>query len=193
MDSALSKRALRAEMRARRRALSPAIQRRHAALLAGHIARLPQFRSARRVAMYWAGDGEIDLSPLMRLAWRRGKRVYLPRLRPGGGMRFAELKPGKKTIRNRYGIPEPALNASEAEAGVMDLVLAPLVAFTCSGERLGMGGGYYDRALAGSRARLVGVAHSCQQVERLPSDPWDVAMTLVITEKGAVRPPFRCA
>lgn len=193
MDTALSKRALRAEMRARRRALSPAVQRRHAMLLAGHIARLPQFRLARRVAMYWACDGEIDLAPLMRLAWRRRKQVFLPRLQRGGGMSFAELRPGKKMLRNHYGIPEPAFNAPELKVGKLDLVLAPLVAFTREGERLGMGGGYYDRALVGSQAHLVGVAHSCQQVERLPGDPWDVAMALVITEKGAVRPPFQSA
>ncbi|MDJ0877044.1 MAG: 5-formyltetrahydrofolate cyclo-ligase [Halieaceae bacterium] len=188
----MSKRAIRADMRARRRSLSDAAQRRHALLLAGHIARSQQFRRARRVAMYWACDGEIDLAPVMRLCWRRRKQVYLPRLLPGGSMEFAELKPGKKTVRNRFGIPEPALSARKGQIYAMDLVLAPLVAFTRNGERLGMGGGYYDRALQRAGVCVVGVAHSCQQVEQLPRDPWDVAMKVVITEKGAIRPPFLC-
>ncbi len=192
MDTAESKRAVRAEMRARRRSLSPTTQRRHALLLARRLARMPHFRSARRVAMYWACDGEIDLGPLMRMAWRRHKKVYLPRLQRDGGMGFAELKPGKKMIRNRYGIPEPALDAPMADAARLDLVVAPLVAFTRAGQRLGMGGGYYDRVLGKIGGRVVGVAHSCQAVERLPLDPWDVPMTLVITEKGALRPPLEC-
>ncbi len=190
VDKAASKRALRAEMRARRRSLSAAEQRRNARLLAGHVARLPQFRAARRVALYWAADGEIDVAPVMRLCWQRRKRVYLPRL-AGREMHFAELKRGKRTIHNRYGIPEPDLSAAAEKADALDLILAPLVAFTPAGDRLGMGGGFYDRALGSARGWVVGVAHSCQCVEALPQESWDLRMAGVITEKGPVGPLFR--
>ncbi len=181
---------MRAEMRARRRSLSAAEQRRNALLLAGHVARLRQFRAARRVALYWASDGEIDLAPVMRLCWRQRKRVYLPRL-AGDGMQFAELKRGKRMVRNRFGIPEPDSSATSVKVDSLDLVLTPLVAYTAAGERLGMGGGFYDRALAKAPGWIVGVAHSCQRADALPRESWDLPVAGVITEKGPVRPLFR--
>ncbi len=177
-------------MRARRRSLSTAEQRRNALLLTRHVARLRQFQTARRVALYWAADGEIDLAPVMRLCWRRRKRVYLPRL-SGDSMHFAEHKRGKKTVRNRFGIPEPELSAPAVDVDALDLIFAPLVAFTPAGERLGMGGGFYDRTLGSTGGWVLGVAHSCQCVEALPRESWDLAMAGVITEKGPVRPLFR--
>lgn len=181
-------------MRQRRRALSPAEQRRHALGLAAHTAGRRWFRSARRIALYRASDGEIDPAPLLRLALRQGKAVFLPRLDPDGRMRFARYRPGDRLVPNRYGILQPRASAQTAGVDELDVVFMPLVGFTREGRRLGMGGGYYDRALARARrARRVGLAHSCQQADSLPADPWDVEMTAVLTEKGTVWPPSRAS
>jgi 5-formyltetrahydrofolate cyclo-ligase len=177
-------------MRKRRRALGPATQRRHSLALAAHVAGRHWFRSARQVALYLAVDGELDLAPLMRLCWRQRKRVYLPRIDPDGKMRFALHRASDRLVRNNFGIMQPRLSARVASPDTLDIVLAPLVAFTRDGQRLGMGGGYYDRAFANQpRSNLVGVAHSCQCTESLPTDPWDVAVTRVLTEKGAAGRP----
>ena len=85
---------------------------------------------------------------------------------------------------NQYGIPEP-VGTPACAAWQLDLILVPLVAFDDRGNRLGMGGGYYDRLLSGSehwprRPRLLGVAHACQRAEALPVEAWDMPLNDVI-------------
>ena len=190
--NAAKKLAIREEMRERRRAIPAADQRRHGWLLAMRVARQPWFRACSHVALYLPRDGEIDVTPLMRICWRLGKTVYLPRLSAAGVMEFAPYRRGDALDRGKYGLLQPRGSVPAGEVSQLDTVLAPLVAFSPAGERLGLGGGYYDRALAGSRGGptlLVGVAHRCQQVSELPGEPWDVEMSMVVTETGAVRPP----
>jgi 5-formyltetrahydrofolate cyclo-ligase len=102
--------------------------------------------------------------------------------------------PARGQLRlNTYGIAEPATSARLSPRW-LQLILVPLVAFDDAGTRLGMGGGYYDRALAWRRRRctwpgprLVGIAHSSQQVARLAALPHDVRLDAVITEQGLTR------
>lgn len=182
-------------MRTARRAVPPHARLRAGTALARRVARLPAFRRARDIGLYLGRDGEIDPAPLGALALAQGKRVWLPVVRPRGGLEFARLVPGARYARNRFGIPEPAcFRRQRRPAGRLDLVVVPLVAFDGEGRRLGMGGGFYDRALAGARRpALVGVAFALQEVPRLPARPWDVPMDVVVTERGVVRPAPRPA
>jgi 5-formyltetrahydrofolate cyclo-ligase len=89
---------------------------------------------------------------------------------------------------NRYGILEPKLNCSQiCPLPELDYVLMPLVAFDKFGNRLGMGGGFYDRTLARlyeqhwQQPQLIGLAHACQQVDELPIESWDVPLKTIIT------------
>ncbi|KAB7628205.1 5-formyltetrahydrofolate cyclo-ligase [Alkalilimnicola sp. S0819] len=187
-----SRQDIRQAMRQQRRRLDPRKQHRHARRLAAHLARSAVFRKARHIAAYWAADGEPDLAPLMRLAAIRGKRLYLPVVAERGVMRFYPYHPEHSRLRrNRYGIPEPRLGGRPLPAHRLDLVLAPLVAFDDRGNRLGMGGGYYDRCFAFTRhrrrwqhPRLLGVAHAFQRVPALAGEPWDVPLWGIITERG---------
>ena len=186
------KRAIRDEMRARRRGLSPAVQRQHGQMLALRVARQSWFIASERVALYLPSDGEIDTRPLIKLCWREGKQAYLPRLRAGGVMEFARYQATDILVRGPYELLQPSPAAATARVESLDAVLTPLVAFTRDGERLGMGGGFYDRALAdtpGSSPWIAGLAHSCQQVDVLPREPWDRKVAVVMTETGAVWPP----
>ncbi len=192
MSFAADKTALRRQLRARRRALTEAerFQRSHA--VCRRIAQRAEFRRARRVALYLAADGEVDMATLLDRIWARRQTACLPVLRPmaGGKMDFLPYEPGDLLRANRYGIPEPVANLREAIAPpFLDLVLLPLVAFDLYGHRLGMGGGFYDRTFAFLRQRrhwrrplLLGVAYDFQQVERLPAEPWDVPLHAVVTE-----------
>jgi 5-formyltetrahydrofolate cyclo-ligase len=103
-----------------------------------------------------------------------------------GVLRFAPWPAGAALRRNRYGITEPRGIRHHLAAARLDLVIMPLVAFDADGNRLGMGGGYYDRALARRNHRriLVGVAFSVQQSPAVPALPWDVPLDIVITEQG---------
>lgn len=186
---------LRRELRARRRAM-PAVRRTLAnRAIVRHLRNLPAFRRARRVALYLPADGEVDLRSLEEHARARGKLLYLPVVGQEGAMSFAPWPRGGMLRRNRYGIPEPrGARRRSLPARRMDLVIMPLVGFDALGNRLGMGGGYYDRALAGRpRPVLVGAAFGCQRVAELPAQPWDVPLDLIVTERGWLRPRRRPA
>ncbi len=188
-----SRAALRRLLRQRRRALGRAAQRRAARNLYRQIAQHPLLRRARSLALYLPADGEIDPGLIREACWRRGIAVYLPLLAdwPRTHMTFQRLSRGEKLRRNRFGIPEPLRNrARQRQAWTLSLLLLPLVGFDAQGGRLGMGGGFYDRALAWRKRRphcnspqLIGLAHACQQVDVLPLESWDVPLAGVFTDR----------
>jgi len=181
-------------MRQRRRALSPRQQARAGEQLCQQLVRSPLFWRVRHLALYWPNDGEINPLPLAERAWAMGKHCYLPVLRPWQPRRlwFLRWEPQQTLVPNRFGIPEPPLKTGRRlGAQHLDLVLMPLVAFDRGGGRLGMGGGFYDRTFAFKRRcntgpRLLGLAHSCQEVEALRRDNWDIPMDAVVTDQGWV-------
>jgi 5-formyltetrahydrofolate cyclo-ligase len=159
------------------------------------------FRRGARVALYLPMKGEVDLRPAIESAWRRGTAVYLPKIasRRRARMSFVPWTPGGPHRRNTYGIVEPALDAGRLDARRLDAVVLPVVGFDRAGNRLGMGAGYYDRAMrrrldrtrAWRRPKLVGVAFSCQELPSIPISPWDVPLDLIVTERGVVAPEHR--
>ena len=187
-----SRSALRRAFRTRRRAV-PAAQRREAARAVARLLEAAHLIApGKRIAIYLAHDGELDPAAIARSARRRGATLYLPVITraASGRMRFAPLaSPARAWRHNRYGIREPgALPRLHRGAQGLDLVLLPLVAFDAAGHRLGMGGGYYDRALAfrGRRSRwhrpvLVGLAYDCQEATSLSAASWDMPLDMVAT------------
>ena len=182
----------RKQLRKQRGTLDPAERSRRSVQLCQQLAQHRLFRNSRRIAAYLAADGEVDAHPLIERAWATGKHVYLPVLRPYGSNRlwFARYEPDTPLVTNRYGIAEPDINHRQRiEAFALDLVLTPLVGFDKSGNRLGMGGGFYDRSFAHLlcrrhwlKPRLVGLAFDFQRLPRLPAQRWDVPLTAVATE-----------
>ncbi len=189
---------IRRSLRARRRSLTPHEHRRLCAALTRRIAGLSLFRRSRDIAFFLPNDGEPDLTALMARARRMSKRCHLPVLSPAFHNRlwFGRFTPESRLVTNRFGIPEPHIRWRDARApwGI-DLILAPLVGFDSAGNRLGMGGGFYDRTLAYRhrqeswlRPRLIGVAFDFQRVDALESAPWDVPLDGIVTEKGVYGP-----
>jgi 5-formyltetrahydrofolate cyclo-ligase len=187
---------LRARMRDRRRTMTPRQSTLASLAITGRLLRLPAFRRARSVAAYWPIDGEVDVREALLTAHASGATTLLPVLdrRRQGVMRFAPWRPGWPLLRNRYGIPEPATASRRFESPLaIDLVIAPLVAFDQHGHRLGLGGGYYDRAFSSLAlhrrpwSRLVGVAYEYQRVDDLEIASWDVTLSDVVTERRHYR------
>lgn len=177
-QSDLSKADVRARHRAKRRALSVEQQERHAQVVADVL--LPRLAASATVAVYLRQDGELDLAPVVAKGRERGVVLAVPVL-ACGALRFAAYRAEEPLRRGRYGLLEPANPALLRPT----LVLAPLVAFDAQGNRLGMGGGHYDRYFAEHpQTERVGVAHECQRTSELPTDPWDVRLDAVVTEKG---------
>ena len=180
---------LRRQLRRLRRALSTSQRTQAAQRLARRLTGVSLFRSRQRIAFYLPNDGELDLRPLLARADRWGKRCFLPVIRPSQRLWFAAYRPGKPLQKNSLGIPEP-IRSQRVGAKNLDLILMPLVAFDDQGNRLGMGGGYYDRTLAylhqrrsWRRPRLVGIAYEFQRVDALDARPWDVPLDGVMTDQ----------
>jgi len=183
---------LRRSLRSARAALSAAEQQRHACALACSLGKQITFLRAYHVGAYWSTNGELDPFPLLQRAHTRHKLCFLPALRPYPQRKlwFIEYRPGDPLANNRFGIPEPRLHNRRLRLPwALGLLLVPLVGFDARCNRLGMGGGYYDRTLAylrrcrhWRRPRLIGIAHECQRVEALTPNPWDVPLDMIATE-----------
>ncbi|NND38692.1 MAG: 5-formyltetrahydrofolate cyclo-ligase [Pseudomonadales bacterium] len=181
---------LRQVYRNKRRALSPLAQRRASISLARMLIANPQYRRSKNIAAYLASDGEIDLSILFAHACRARKIIFVPMLDALGRMRFVRYKPGDALGTVHKGFAAPARGKPGSRHLRFDLVLMPLVAFDNKGNRLGRGGGHYDRyfssmAVPGKAAPLLfGVAHALQQAPGLEAAPWDVGLDAVATDRG---------
>lgn len=193
MNTALCKTSLRRQLRQARKSLTGYRRIRQQQRIERFLATMPQIRKARRIATYMPFDGEPDLLPFMR---QNESKIWLPMIRSDLHLDFRpafKLTTGARrptdANRNRFGILEsqrlPILHSAQ-----MDVILMPLVGFDRSGNRLGMGAGFYDRSLTGLRRPkpwLIGIAFACQEIERLPADPWDVPLDYIVTDTGIIK------
>lgn len=162
--------------------------------LAAHILSHPWVRTARVIAGYAAIDGEADIMPvLLGLAAARAQSgdpciICLPSIEADAmqgdarnGMVFRMYDSVRwPLVIGPHNIPAPL---PDAPLATPDVILMPLVGFDAHGNRLGYGGGYYDRALAHHAARRIGVAFDFQRLDALPAEPHDVKMHAVITDR----------
>ena len=183
---------IRRRMRGARRALDVGELVARSQQLAARVADHQMFLRARRIACYLAVNGEMDPDPLLNHALAMGREVYLPVLVPYRHNRlwFAPYDHDTRLTPNRFGILEPQVSVRRLiNPRVLDLVLMPLVAFDAQCNRLGMGGGYYDRTFGFLRhrrhwkkPRLLGVAYDFQRVPHLTQQSWDVPLDAVATD-----------
>jgi len=182
---------LRKHLRAQRRSLGTADHRYRSKLAAKAVAGMSMFRSGKRVALYLPFDREADTAALIAAARRRGVRLFVPVIvdRRHSRIRFYPLE--GKTRRGVFGIAVPSSQALPTASRWLNLIVIPLVGVDALGRRLGMGGGFYDRALEFRRRRrnwpgprLVGLAFDCQRTESSFAEPWDVSLDSLATESG---------
>jgi len=154
---------------------------------------LPEYAAAETVMGYVHFRSEVRTRGLLAAALGEGKRLVVPYCLPDH-LELFRLESTDELAPGTWGIPEPnvelrSLADRRVDAGRLDLVVVPGVAFDRRGRRLGYGKGYYDRLLAHVRpdASLVGLAFECQLFPEIPSGPRDVAMDRVITEKAVYR------
>ncbi|MGQ3892841.1 5-formyltetrahydrofolate cyclo-ligase [Legionella sp. CNM-4043-24] len=179
------KHAIRSTCRRVREQLPLSYQQSVSARICAVIRQLDQYRYARRIALYHAFQGEIDLSELWRSAPGQGKFCYFPVINPDKTLTFLPATPKTPFKNNIYGIPEPEVDRSEAiQPADLDVIFMPLVAFDDRCTRIGMGSGYYDRSLANQEGPLlIGVAYEFQHQSTLIPETWDVPLTAVITQE----------
>lgn len=182
---------LRRRLRRARQALTDAEQDDHALRAARHFFTSKALLKASRIAAYVAQDGELDPAPLINRLLDAGKCVALPVVAGLRELYFYRYRRHTPMVVNRFGIPEPdPVRARFVTTSSLNLVLVPLVGFDALGNRLGMGGGFYDATFARHRHKphagpcLLGFAHALAAVETLEAARWDTPLDAVLTENG---------
>lgn len=187
-----SRQNLRQQLRDRRNALTSPEQAHASQGLLRKLMSMRLFMRSQHIALYWAMDGEINVAIVAEQLWKMGKHCYLPVLHPQQPRQlwFVKYLPNSPLKPNRFKIPEPDYRSGQKlPAQLLDIVLLPLVGFDASGARLGMGGGFYDSTFAFKQRSpkikpwLIGVAHACQQVDKLVTAEWDIPLHAVVTDK----------
>jgi len=185
---------LRQLIRARRQALSVEQQQLASTNLTAQLSQHERVVASSNIAIYLANDGELDPHGFIDWCWQHHKKVYLPVIHPftKGHLLFLRYTTNSKMVANCFGILEPILDVRDiCPIEKLDVLCTPLVAFDRSGNRLGMGGGFYDRTLATWHKKQeqklhatpypIGLAHDCQKVENIPCENWDIPIPEIIT------------
>tara|TARA_B110000263_G_scaffold242009_1_gene246963 strand:+ start:771 stop:1346 length:576 start_codon:yes stop_codon:yes gene_type:complete len=146
------------------------------------------FQRSQNIACYLSTPDEVGTWQIIERALQMKKRIFAPIVKKRNVMLFQELKAKSVLRKNDYGLFEPR-DGQLINANNLDVVITPLVAFDHLNNRIGMGGGYFDRTFAFLKDRhsyfhpkLIGVAFACQKTTIISPNPWDVRLYSVISE-----------
>jgi len=160
------------------------------ARIAENVIHSPWFQRSKTIACYLPAPGEVDTRRIIARAWRMKKRIFAPVVEKNGHLSFRAMNAETALYKNDFGLYEPG-DEEIIRPRDLDIVITPLVAFDSKKQRIGMGGGYFDRTfsfLANRntylRPKLIGVAFSCQKVDEIPANPWDIPLFAVVTENS---------
>jgi len=182
---------LRQILRKQRRQISHSRQQQHSQSIIQYIIHSPLYKNSHHIALYLAADGEVDLSSMIEQLFNDNKKIFLPIIlsKKNSIMHFQLFDNETPLEKNCFGILEPVYQENRCIAVEhLDLILAPLVGFDEFGNRMGMGGGYYDRALQPLidkqiKTQFFGIAHEFQKVQHLQANHWDIPLHGIITEE----------
>lgn len=168
-----------------RRSMSTSERQIASSKIASSVINSREFFSARSVACYLPMRDEVDPREIIERGWCANKRIFCPVIGKNREMVFRFLGRNTTLLRNSFGLWEP-IDSEIISPRQLDLVITPLVAFDRHNNRIGMGGGYFDRCFAFLRHRhawiapkLMGVAFACQEVEEISPNPWDIPLYAV--------------
>jgi 5-formyltetrahydrofolate cyclo-ligase len=178
------KRLLRREISALRKAVPAERWQEAGRAVAARLAALPEWPRAARVALYAALPDELPTRALFDSLRGEGREALLPRI-AGERLEFVPVGRWEELHPGRYGVPQPPAGRAAVGLQAADLVVLPGVAFDARGNRLGRGGGHYDRTFAAAAVRpvLCGVALELQLVDEVPHGAGDQPVDLVVTER----------
>lgn len=180
---------LRRQKRRARQAINTADRKRYSHHICEALLSSKHYQSAQHIGVYLALPEEVNLQPFIERAWADGKTLYLPVVEARDcAMTFAPYSPKTLLTPDVMKIPVPDTDA-RLDVAALDMVVVPLVVFDAGANRVGMGGGFYDRTFAfkngqnGEKPALIGAAFEAQRSqENLIAAAWDVALDAVISE-----------
>ncbi|NVO00161.1 MAG: 5-formyltetrahydrofolate cyclo-ligase [Geobacteraceae bacterium] len=185
----MSKVLLRKTILARRLALSASELSAYGKAIQGTFIALPEYQAAASIALYTSVRNEVSTEDIIDHALLTGKDIFLPAL-DGDRMEFRQLVSRERLMVGRFGIMEPEKGSDVADVATIGMIVVPGVGFDLSGQRIGYGKGYYDRALhvCEGSGRLTALCFECQIVDSLAGEKHDVVMDRIITERRIITP-----
>jgi 5-formyltetrahydrofolate cyclo-ligase len=177
---------LRAELRKLRRDLTSQDIKKADEGLAQQYLNYQSGKSFQKVAIYLQHDNEVPTFLLIKQLMAQGTELYIPKIdsdRKNHHMEFCRYYPNQELTTNHFGIAEPRHN-DYVDINELDIIFMPLTAFDMNGNRLGMGGGYYDRALrklTNQGTVLAGLAYDFQLIPLCPTEAFDQSLKIVLT------------
>jgi 5-formyltetrahydrofolate cyclo-ligase len=182
---------IRQDVLRKRDSLDPDIRKAKDSLIKERLFSLAEFQQAPILFLFASFRSEVSTSAQIAEALTLGKRVILPSVDSlNKELRLYEIKELSELSTGYMGIPEPAV-AEERERDINDvtLVIMPGAAFDSKGNRLGYGGGYYDKLLSRLRRKipLVALAYEEQLLDSLPTGPHDIRVHMIVTDKRIIR------
>jgi 5-formyltetrahydrofolate cyclo-ligase len=182
-----AKKALRAEMLARRTQMTALEVEAAGETIANFVLASAEYAAATTVCSYLAFGQEAPTAPIVCAALADGKRVALPRtLFAQHQLALQEIHGFAGLLPGRYGILAPPLEAPVISPTAIDLFLVPGLAFDAQGNRLGFGAGLYDSVLCHSGGYRMALAYAFQLLPRVPAGADDMPMDLIVTEHGVL-------
>lgn len=182
----ISKQQIRREIEAERKVLDAQWVEDTSARIVENLRTLEAFQSSKTIALYMALAGEVKLDTLFPTCWKLGKRTCIPVFNAKAKIyEMAEITPETECFTGHYGIREP-LSPALFPMDKIDLIAVPGVAFDRKGNRLGRGGGYYDRLLEGFSGISAAVAFDFQVLSEIPAERHDKPVNALVTETGII-------
>lgn len=147
------------------------------------LIKLSEYQKADKIFIYLDFNNEVETRKIIEHALKEKKKVYIPRVE-GKEMVAVSIKNLDNLIESKFKILEPIGEAEEIDKETVMII--PGVAFSENGERVGYGGGYYDRFLENKNNKLIALAYECQIYKELPVEEHDIKIPTIITEERII-------
>ncbi len=186
MEQAVVKRELRQALIGQRRDLPTTLWQAQSDELCQQIAGTEWFQQAQLILAFFSFRQEPSLAALWHSSGGQKKCWGMPRC-VGKSLAWHDWKAGEPLVSGAFGIQEPTHSSPQIDPAQADLILVPAVGCDRQGNRLGYGGGFYDRLLSRDDCKeipTIGIVFDFAYLEQLPQDPWDCALDAVCTERG---------
>ena len=182
----MTKQTLRAEMAARIKNLSPTYCREADEAICRCVLQSDVYAKAETIFCYVGTEREIDTMRLIRAMMRDGKKVAVPLCTEKGVMEARRIEGMGDLVSGKYGILAPRLECQAVAPEELDLVIVPCCTGNARGQRLGYGGGYYDRYLPKTQCPTMLLCRHQLERDDIPLQPHDVLLDYLVTERGVV-------
>ena len=181
---------IRHELLSKRDSIPPEVRRVKNRMVCERMLSLDEFNNASIIFFFASFRTEVDTTEMIKSALTSGKRVLLPKVdKDRHELLLYEIRDFSELTPGFMGIPEPSFQGRQMSINDADIVIIPGAGFDASGNRIGYGGGYYDRLLSGLQKQIPAIAPAYEEqvVDTIPSEPHDIRVQMIVTDRRVIR------